>query len=99
MAKERAQRIAKDLQDCAGQENFSVPESLKGCKAVQMSGVLNQAVREIRGGRGLMPYDRFFDILFSEKNWRRWLTAYNDCTPDEFRVWGIACGERRPIRL
>lgn len=62
---------------------FVMPEILRHCAVANVDTVKNIA-RRVRKGADALPYAHFFDILYTDADVRRFITAFADSAPEEY---------------
>lgn len=62
---------------------FVMPEILRHC-AVANEDAVKTIIRRVRKGADPMPYARFFDVLYTDADVRRFITAFADSAPDGY---------------
>lgn len=62
---------------------FVMPEILKQCSTASEDAVKTIA-RRVRKGADALPYAHFFDIMYTDADVRRFITAFTDSAPEEY---------------
>lgn len=65
------------------EHSFAMPEILKQCSTASEDAVKTIA-RRVRKGADALPYAHFFDILYTDADVRRFITAFADSAPDDY---------------
>lgn len=62
---------------------FAMPEILKQCSTASENAVKTIA-RRVRKGADALPYAHFFDIMYTDADVMRFITAFADSAPEEY---------------
>lgn len=62
---------------------FVMPEILKQCSTASEDAVKTIA-RRVRKGADALPYARFFDVMYTDADVRRFIEAFTDSAPDDY---------------
>lgn len=62
---------------------FVMPEILRQCSTASEDAVKTIA-RRVRKGADALPYAHFFDIMYTDADVRRFITAFADSAPEEY---------------
>lgn len=62
---------------------FVMPEILMHCAVARADAVKTIASR-VRKGADALPYAHFFDIVYTDADVRRFITAFADSAPDDY---------------
>ena len=62
---------------------FVMPEILKQCSTASEDAV-KAIVRRVRKGADALPYARFFDVMYTDADVRRFTAAFADSAPEEY---------------
>lgn len=80
----RTFNILNALRNAAfSKEPFIMPEILRQCSTASEDAVKTIA-RRVRKGADALPYAHFFDILYTDADVRRFITAFADSAPEEY---------------
>lgn len=62
---------------------FAMPEILKQCSTASEDAV-KTIIRRVRKGADALPYAHFFDVMYTDEDVRRFITAFADSAPEEY---------------
>lgn len=62
---------------------FVMPEILKQCSTASEDAV-KTIIRRVRKGADALPYAHFFDVMYTDADVRRFITAFADSAPEEY---------------
>ena len=76
--------ILNAIRDAAFSEKpFVMPEILRHC-AVANEDVVRTIVKRVRKGADALPYARFFDVMYTDADVRRFIEAFDEAAPDGY---------------
>ena len=80
----RTFNISNAIREAAFSEKaFVMPEILRQCSTASEDAV-KAIARRVRKGADALPYARFFSILYTDADVRRFITAFADSAPEEY---------------
>ena len=62
---------------------FTMPEILRQCSTASEDAV-KTIIRRVRKGADALPYAHFFDVMYTDADVRRFITAFADSAPEEY---------------
>lgn len=65
------------------EHSFAMPEILKQCSTASEDAV-RTIVKRVRKGADALPYAHFFDVMYTDADVRRFITAFADSAPEEY---------------
>lgn len=65
------------------EKEFVMPEILKQCSTASEDAV-RTIIRRVRKGADALPYARFFSILYTDADVRRFIEAFDEAAPDGY---------------
>ena len=81
---QRTYDIFNALRKAASSEKaFVMPEIIKQCSTASEDAV-KTIIRRVRKGADALPYAHFFDIMYTDADVRRFITAFADSAPEEY---------------
>lgn len=64
---------------------FVMPDILKGCVTACDEWIIRQVMNRInKRGESVLPYARFFSVLYTDADVRRFIEAFNEAAPDDY---------------
>ena len=76
--------ILNALRNAAFSEKpFAMPEILRHC-AVAREDAVKTIARRVRKGADALPYAHFFDVMYTDADVSRFITAFADSAPEEY---------------
>lgn len=80
----RTYNILMAIRKAASDEHlFAMPEILRQCSTASEDAV-KTIIRRVHNGEDALPYAHFFDVMYTDADVRRFITAFADSAPEEY---------------